>query len=814
MQRIHYIIGMLLFCGWAALTPQPATSQERATVKRATLKGKVFTADGQPAAGVTVTLEDSRTGASTNASGTFEIPGVPYGTHTIRVSGVGLRAQSREVNVQSAEVTVPDFNLAEDAATLKEVIVRANRANPFTRKRSDYVAKIPLKNLENPQVYTTITQELMKSQVVTSFNDALVNSSGLDKLWNATGRGGDGTGYYSLRGFATQASMVNGIASISNSSPDPANIEQIEVMKGPSGTLYGGAIVNFGGLINIVTKRPTDTLGGSLDYTGGSFGEHRVAADIHSPLTRNRQLTARLNAAYHRKGSFQDAGWSESIFIAPSLQYQPHERLTVNLDAEIYHYEGTNPLMVFLNRARQLTARTPSELAFDFNRSYTVDDVTVKNPSTNLRGQVSYKLSDAWIANTHVNYSRRKSDGYYQYVMYLEPDNDTLISHNVADLHSISNVVNIQQNFQGDFHIGPLRNRLVAGLDFLHQNTTNDNSPYVVFDKYNTAIDDPRYGNFTREAITSAIASSTQPGTHNHSMTNVYSAYLANVVDVTGRLNIMIGLRADRFHNRGLRNLNGGDRTGAYLQTAFSPKVGIVYQLLKDRLSLFGNYMNGFRNVAPVTQPLPDISGIFDPQRANQLEGGVKLDAFQNRLTFTASYYDINVTNVTRSEQVERDGQFYNITVQDGEQLSRGFELDLVARPVEGLNLSMGYSNNFSKLTKANASVNNRRPVDAGPRQLFNSWATYTFTRGPIRGFGLGLGVNAASENTVTNTAATGTFTLPAYTLLNASVYYDVRRFRIGVKGNNLTDRTYFKGWSTVSMEAPRSILATVSYKL
>src|SRR5690606_23584062 len=121
------------------------------------------------------------------------------------------------------------------------------------------------------------------------------------------------------------------------------------------------------------------------------------------------------------------------------------------------------------------------ELAFDFNRSYTVDDVTVKNPSTNLRGQVSYKLSDAWIANTHVNYSHRKSDGYYQYVMYLEPDNDTLISHNVADLHSISNVVNIQQNFQGDFHIGPLRNRLVAGLDFLHQNTTNDNSPYVVF---------------------------------------------------------------------------------------------------------------------------------------------------------------------------------------------------------------------------------------------------------------------------------------------------------------------------------------------
>lgn len=248
------------------------------------LKGKVLTSDGKAAEGVSITLKGLKTGTSTNEEGTYEIKDVPYGTYTLRAAALGLNTQEVSVTINAVTIAVPVVTLTENAATLEEVIVNGVGSNPYTRKRSTFVSKLPLNNLENPQVYTTITKEILKDQIVTNFSDALKNSSGLDKLWTSTGRSGDGAAYYTLRGFSTQPSLVNGIASLTNGDLDPANIEQIEVIKGPSGTLFGGALVNFGGLINVVTKRPIDSIGGEISYTLGSFDQHRVTADIYMVL--------------------------------------------------------------------------------------------------------------------------------------------------------------------------------------------------------------------------------------------------------------------------------------------------------------------------------------------------------------------------------------------------------------------------------------------------------------------------------------------------------------------------------------------------
>jgi iron complex outermembrane receptor protein len=115
---------------------------------------------------------------------------------------------------------------------------------------------MPLKNIENPQVYSTVSSQLLKEQVVTNYEDALKNVPGIFKLWETTGRGGDGGAYYSLRGFEAQSTIINGMPGLTNGSLDPANIEKIEVIKGPSGTLFGSTIVSYGGLINTVTKKP------------------------------------------------------------------------------------------------------------------------------------------------------------------------------------------------------------------------------------------------------------------------------------------------------------------------------------------------------------------------------------------------------------------------------------------------------------------------------------------------------------------------------------------------------------------------------
>src|SRR5690606_40149082 len=110
---------------------------------------------------------------------------------------------------------------------------------------------------------------------------------------------------------------------------------------------------------------------------------------------------------------------------------------------------------------------------------------------------------------------------------------------------------------------------------------------------------------------------------YNESHQYTYSVYLSDVIDVTSRLNAMVSLRLDRYENKPYKTNGVAAATGHYNQTALSPKLGLVYQVVKDQVSLFGNYMNGFANVAPFTQPDGEIS-IFKPRHANQLETGVK----------------------------------------------------------------------------------------------------------------------------------------------------------------------------------------------
>lgn len=777
-----------------------------------TIKGTVLTSDEQPAEGVSINLKGTRYGTLTNDKGEFSIK-APAASYTLVVSQVGSNSQEQQITIEASKTQkLSPITISASVSELEAVNITAGKTNRLVVKKSPYVSKLPLNNLENPQVYTSITKELMVQQINTNFNDALKNTSGLDKLWSSTGRASDGAAYYTLRGFATQPSIINGIAGLTNGDLDPSNIERIEVIKGPSGTLYGGALTNFGGLINIVTKRPIDTLGGSVGYSTGNFGLSRINADIYGPVSADKKLLARVNAAYHYQSSFQDAGFRRSFFAAPSFEYRASDKLTLNLDAEFYNYEGTNALMVFLNRGRQLIARTPEQLNFDFKRSYTANDITYKNPTVNVRGLATYKLSNEWTSQTSFSRSIRKSDGVNQYIMYIGAS-DTLLNRYASILNSTSTAIDVQQNFIGDFNIAGKRNRVVVGLDYLNQITDNDNSPYILFDQVNSSINDPRYVGLNKQALITRLGAATTGFTKNRTNVNVYSAYLSDVFNVTDRLLAMASVRVDRFDSRGTYNKLTNAVTGEYKQTAVSPKFGLVYQVVKDQVSVFGNYMNAFRNVAPVTQPLPDVSGVFKPQQANQIEGGVKLDAFRGKLSLTASYYDISVNNTTRTEAIVRDGQTYNITIQDGTQKSKGFELDLIANPVNGLNIVAGYSHNNSKFTKADPTVVNRRPVSAGPADLVNAWISYTQPTGVLKGWGAGFGGNYAGKNIITNDLRTGEFTLPSYTVLNATIFYNAAKYRIGLKVDNLTNKEYFKGWTTVEPQMPRAVVANITYK-
>src|SRR5690606_16296525 len=195
----------------------------------------------------------------------------------------------------------------------------------------------------------------------------------------------------------------------------------------------------------------------------------------------------------------------------------------------------------------------------------------------------------------------------------------------------------------------------------------------------------------------------------------------------------MVGLRLDRFDNEG--SLANPDDD--YDQTTFSPKFGLMYQPILNKVSIFANYQNGFTNVAPVMVGDPN-DGLqtlktFDPEQANQLEFGVKTNLFNNKLNVTASYYDIKV-----KDRVITDPSSPFNKIQGGEVVSKGFEIEVNANPTKGLNIRAGFSNNDSETTKSDdANILNRRPLDAGAKTLYNFWATYEFQQGQLDGFGL-----------------------------------------------------------------------------
>ncbi len=782
------------------------------------IKGTITTSDGQAAAFVSIQIKSTGRGTVTDAKGDFALRKLEPGAYTLLVSLIGYEPKEETVQVTAAQTTHINFHLQVSNSQLSEVTIKGSQ-NKLTNKESDFIAKLPIKNLENPQVYNVVSKELMKEQVITSFDDALKNTPGVNRLWSSTGRPGDGAGYYSMRGFVVQPSMVNGVAAISNSNVDPANIERIETIKGPSGTLFGSSLISFGGLINIVTKKPYDNFGGEISYTGGEYGLSRVTADVNTPLNKDHSVVLRTNAAYHYENSFQDAGFKKSFFLAPSLSYQVNDKLSFLVNAEFYNGESTNATFFFLNRRRPFVAKTPAEMGIDFTRSFTNNDLTYKAPSTNIFGQATYKISGQWTSQTNISRNTRKSNGYYTYMMFLDRSqptpNDTLLSRFVSYQNSTSITTDIQQNFIGDFRIGVLRNRLVAGLDFLAQETSNDNLPYMLFDQLNaTNNSDPRYLNLTRQAADAKLATAKgSDRVKNLSSSYTYSAYVSDVLNITDQLMAMASLRVDYFDNKGTKDYGTNTRSGNYNQLAVSPKFGLVYQVVKDQVSLFANYMNGFQNVAPQTQPLPELNGNFKPQQANQWEGGVKLDAFQHKLSLTASYYDILVTNMTRGASIEKDGKEYNYTIQDGSQKSKGVELDIAANPLPGFNIIAGYSYNDSKMRKADASIEGRRPTSAGPANLANLWLSYTASSGKLHGLGFGIGGNYASENVIANDATVGQFTLPSYAILNASIFYNVKAYRLALKADNLANKEYFGGWTTLERQQPRRISASVAFK-
>ena len=749
------------------------------------VSGKITTVEGNVAPFVSVLLKGTRLGTTTDENGVFSFS-APEGEYTILTSSIGLKQQKKPITILANNNTKINFILSETSETLQEVVIEGNRikTNKFADKKTDYVARMPLKNIENPQVFSVINNELITEQIGFNIVDVARNTTGTVPVVYPSG----GLAV-AFRGFSTGINARNGMETVTGrSSVDIANVERIEVLKGPSGTLFGASVSSFGGVVNLVTKKPTEKKKTEISYTGGSFGLNRLTADVNMPLTKDNKVLFRLNAAINKQKSFLDYGFNNTFLIAPSLIFKANEKLSFTLDAELFNANSTRIRYDRYDANSGIT--NPNDIQLDYKTSLFHDDANAKTSTYKIFTQAEYQLSERWKSTTLFSFVGEDVDYSYQYyATWLSPTEATRTMGVWGPIYN--NYLNIQENINGEFNIGNLKHRVLAGVNYRHQkvNANAKNTGGITIDTINTTTD---FRALRKEEVDPFLIPGYWSG-WNQGETYTFSAYLSDVINITDKLSTMLSLRLDHFNRKAI----GGAEN--YNQTALSPKVGLVYQVVKDQVSVFGNYMNGFQNTAPVNQP-DGSQLIVDPIYANQYEGGIKAEAFDKKLSATLSYYNITIDNATRTNT---DG----FTIQDGKQVSKGFDFEFIANPINGLSIITGYAYNDNRIVKSTDATIEGNKATGAPENVINFWASYKFQK-ILQGFGFGLGGNFVDK---VYKFSDNVFYSPSYTTLNSTLFYEQPNWRFGIKLNNLTNQKYWDAYGVA--QTPINFAANLALK-
>lgn len=685
----------------------------------------------------------------------------------------------------------PDTETTMDTLSLEEIIVESERRNQFAQKVTEYAAKMPLKNLDNPQTYSIVTGALMQEQLATDVVSSLKSITGGGSV-----QSNDGNATIYIRGFRADASVRNGLTAYTRTPVDPVNLDRMEIVKGPSATLFGGSssnIVSYGGLINRVTKKPLEKRFLNVSYTSGSFDLNRATVDLNTPLGSGIQF--RLNAAYHTENSFQNQGIQENVAVAPALKVVLNDAMTLHLEAEYYHTHRN--LFFARGVGKNVTANHFDQLELDYLRAYTSNDMAATMQSLNYSAVLDTRLSSHWTSKTAFGSTKNNTDGQY---FRLEMVNDSLAARNFIGF-TPRNVgsMHLQQDFLAQHSWNGYENKALIGIShaILYDDYQRYSNSFVNYDTINVrkpAVPSVAMPTFTKK-LTNLSSQQTETSQSNTGI------YVSDVFKLPFGLVMSAGLRYDVFTlDPTIRN--GISATDNYRQAAWSPRAGLVYNY-HNKVSLFANYQHGFTNVAPGTTTAGEVVN-YDPIQAAQSEAGIKIDLLESRFISTLSVYNINLSNILRQNPANTTEM-----LQDGKQYSRGIEVDLIANPFPGFNFVACYTLNQSAFVNvSDTNLIGNRPSYT-PAHMANFWASYRVPKGAFKGLGIGLGMNYVSKIYINDT---NTFWAPAYSVWDGLLFYDHSNYRFSLKVDNLANHRYWNAYGIPQKE--RALLAGVTVRL
>lgn len=685
---------------------------------------------------------------------------------------------------------------------LKEVIVTNNR-----EKKPVSVLRSGLKPMDTPQSIQVIGSEIITQQQAIRLSEVIKNVNG---VYVGSARGGAQESFFS-RGYDMSANNMfkNGFRFNSGSIPEVSSLEKVEALKGSAALLYGN--VAPGGILNMVTKTPSFTKGGEISMQMGSYSFYKPSIDVYGPL--NDIIAYRFTGSYENSESFRDNVTKERYYINPSFLFQVSDKTEIVLQGDYLKDYWTPDFGTGIIGKKILDLPRNLYLGATWSNGET-------NQAT-VSGLVTHNFNKDWKLNFNTSFQNfeRTSKGTER----VQPTANGDWNRPLGQNRNLEQIIGEQLSVQGNFKTGQIKHQLFTGVDM-----ENSFSQAYTFTFTPTTYGSGNLFDFENFDQGGAIPNGTNTRIVKTN-TNRFGIYAQDLISLTEKFKVLAGIRwswqeaqvetTDLTKKTIIKDKKRKD-------LAFTPKLGLVYQPTKD-MSVFASYSNSF---TPNTGTTVDLKAI-EPSIIDQYEFGVKKDFWKGVLSTNVTLYQITNSNLAQTAEFKADGSpntDSSIKVLSGETNSKGVELDIIAKPIEGLNIIAGYSYNDMRFTKTSGLKGSfiegdrlaRTPANTANLSFF-----YTLQSGTLKGVSLGALGNYIGKrvggwnNQVDPALPNGIFDreipLEGYTTIDLSVGYEWKKIAILCKLSNITNELNYTVHENYSVNpiAPRQIMISLRYK-
>ncbi|MDI9881584.1 TonB-dependent receptor [Flectobacillus longus] len=797
------------------------------------ITGLVHNSHNEPIAGVSVSILKTTKGVSTDTEGRFQIEGVSTGRYTLKFTFVGFEPLFKDITVENQNNPNLDIELTETSEQLQTIEVVGRKETEYKNSVSFVGTKTATALKDVPQSISYVTKELILDQAAFRLNDVVKNMSGVTQFSfynDLTVRG------HRIQGGQNSSILVNGQRAFTSFWKQQLipHIERVEVIKGPASALFGNA--SAGGTINRVTKKPLDEKAQSISTTFGSFNTMRALADFTGSLTQDKTVLYRINLGYENSGSFRNMQYDKNLIIAPSLSFLPSKNTRINADLVIQTSEGR------LDRGQSALGNGDLYSTSIKTSLNSVNDY-LKEETYNFTLGFSQKITNKLVFNASYMHSNYNEDllEHRSANTYAKDGKGAVIPSQVEMQVFIRKRTYNADNFTGYFNYeletGRLKHKLLLGYDYAQQelmpggsqlqargyrNATNtgaintynpaQSSRYLLDASGNPVPNVPHFDLTASNPYVFRDMSKYFYTVVNYDpeFLRTQGVYLQDQIQI-GKFQALLGLRQDYFTDIvGYNTSNATEVT----QHAFLPRLGLVYSA-NQHINVYGTYVNGYQPQTASVISNPLAGGPFDPLISRLYEVGAKSEWLDKRLVVSTAIYHLRVT-----------GQLYNAgeagnpdkMIQMGEEISKGVELDVAGYIAPYWTITANYAFNDAKITSSTTESDIGRQKPNAPRHQGNLWTKYTIHKGSLSGLGLGLGTNYVADRYGSIfDAGTQPQVFPAYQLWNAGIYYNLKKVRLQLNLNNLTNKTHWVGgydYLRAFPGAPRNFLMTVTYNL